>query len=61
MTTGRSDGQLEGQLDVYDCIEIAQHDGLGQTETTEGDSLNVETQRKPMTAAEVVARKLKES
>jgi hypothetical protein len=51
---------IPGQLDVYDCLEIAETDGHGSRAETETDRKTTPSQPKPLTAAEVVARRLAE-
>lgn len=62
MTTDRPPQVPEGQLDVYECIEIAERDeAMTETESTGNTGPNVETAPRPLTPAEAVAHKLKET
>jgi len=45
---------IPGQLDVYDCLEIAKSDGFGNQ-----DRQDHKGKAKPLTAAQVVALRLK--
>lgn len=52
MTTDHDPKPLAGQLDVYEALAIAETDGLGnQVEQADQDD-------RPLTAAEVVAKRL---
>jgi hypothetical protein len=46
---------IAGQLDVFECIEIAAHDGYG---TGDAPAVPAQAPRRPMSAAEVVRLKL---
>lgn len=46
---------IPGQLDVWDCLEIAEKDGLSMPDDHE------DRPKRQMTAAEVVASRLKET